>query len=275
MSGQAGVSSGDNIAPVFEGWLPNADGTYTMLFGYLNRNWDEAVDVPVGADNRFEPGAVDRGQPTHFLPRRNRTVFAIEVPKDWGDKELVWILTSKGKTERAYGTLLPVEIINDQVISMNSSGSGYIPDNKPPVIQLEGESERTVKAGQPLVLASIVTDDGLPKPRAAPGASPNGQNRPPGRMSSVGLRVAWLQYRGSGIVTFTPPQFKVYQDPRSGSPWSEGWAPPPVPPGGKYDVTARFSEPGLYVVRELAHDGYLSSTRDVTVTVVGEAVPGR
>ena len=48
-------------------------------FGYFNRNHQEHVDIAVGPDNRIEPGPADRGQPTHFLPRRQTGVFAVRV----------------------------------------------------------------------------------------------------------------------------------------------------------------------------------------------------
>src|SRR5579863_2168980 len=95
-------SSGQNASPAYEGWEENPDGSFNFLFGYMNRNWEEELDVPVGPDNTFDPGGPDRGQPTHFLPRRNRFVFKVRVPKDWGEKELIWTLTTKGKTEKAY-----------------------------------------------------------------------------------------------------------------------------------------------------------------------------
>src|SRR5262249_40437446 len=69
---QESFSTGQNIAPVYEGWEQNTDGSFNLVFGYMNRNWDEEIDVPLGADNTIEPGGPDRGQPTHFLPRRNR-----------------------------------------------------------------------------------------------------------------------------------------------------------------------------------------------------------
>ena len=81
-------SRGQNISPAFEGWEENPDGTFNFLFGYMNRNWEEEVDVPVGADNGFSPGAPDQGQPTRFLPRRNRFVFRVPVPKGFTDKDL-------------------------------------------------------------------------------------------------------------------------------------------------------------------------------------------
>ena len=31
-------NSGQDIQPVFEGWSQNADGSFAMHFGYLNRN---------------------------------------------------------------------------------------------------------------------------------------------------------------------------------------------------------------------------------------------
>jgi hypothetical protein len=100
-------STGQNVAPSFEGWQARPDGTFDLLFGYLNRNLDEELDIPIGAENNVEPVGPDRGQPTHFLPRRNRYVFRVNVPKDFGAREVVWTLTAKAKTEKAYGSLKP------------------------------------------------------------------------------------------------------------------------------------------------------------------------
>ena len=80
---QIRYSSGQNAAPIFEGWQKNADGTISMAFGYLNRNFEEELDIPVGPDNHCEPAPVDCGQPTHFLPRRQRYVFTVTLPRDW------------------------------------------------------------------------------------------------------------------------------------------------------------------------------------------------
>ena len=74
-------SSGQNVSPAFEGWETDADGNSFFLFGYMNNNWDEELDVPVGPDNSFNLIGADVGQPTHFLPRRNRFVFKVPVPK--------------------------------------------------------------------------------------------------------------------------------------------------------------------------------------------------
>ena len=71
--------TGEAIYPAFEGWGPLKDGTNVLLIGYFNRN-KEAVDIPIGPDNRIEPGGPDYGQPTHFHPGRQWGVFAIAVP---------------------------------------------------------------------------------------------------------------------------------------------------------------------------------------------------
>ena len=65
-----------SVTPAYDGWYDNADGSHTFLIGYYNRNWNEAVDVPLGPNNKFEPGDPDRGQPTHFYPNRNFGMFA-------------------------------------------------------------------------------------------------------------------------------------------------------------------------------------------------------
>ena len=85
---QVRYATGQDVVPVFEGWERNADGSFNMVFGYMNRNYEEEVDVPVGPDNALEPGGVDQGQPAHFYPRRQQYVFSVRVPKDWGKKDL-------------------------------------------------------------------------------------------------------------------------------------------------------------------------------------------
>src|SRR5579864_1569352 len=93
-SAQVQYARGQNVAPVFEGWERNPDGTFSMVFGYLNRNYEEEVDIPVGPANSITLGAgapVDRGQPTHFYPRRQRFLFRVAVPKDWDKQQkVIW-----------------------------------------------------------------------------------------------------------------------------------------------------------------------------------------
>jgi hypothetical protein len=136
----------------------------------MNRNWAEEVDVPIGADNSFSVGGADLGQPTHFLPRRNRFVFRVPVPQGFTEKdELVWTLTTKGKTNKAYASLR-LDYNVDDVVKASETGalgagtsSPTIRANVPPKVKIEGDLTRTVKVGQPLSIVTTVTDDGVPK----------------------------------------------------------------------------------------------------------------
>ena len=58
------LTFGASVSPAYDGWYDNADGTHTFLVGYYNRNWTEEVDVPIGPNNKFEPGDPDRGIPS-------------------------------------------------------------------------------------------------------------------------------------------------------------------------------------------------------------------
>ena len=271
---QESFSSGQNIAPAYEGWEKNADGSFNLVFGYFNRNWEEEIDAPVGAANSIDPGGPDRGQPTHFLPRRNRFVFRIRVPADFGKSELVWTLTTNGKSERAYATLKPDYYIDDTVIMANNGAAGMggadpaLKGNKPPALTIEGPTTRTVKLGEPVTLAAGATDDRIPRTRSMPALNPGIATRFTVD-SATGLRLTWFVYRGKGNVVFDPTQTKVWEDTRdnANSPWSYGWKTPAVPSDGKWVVRATFPEPGTYVLRCQAHDGGLATTGDITVVV--------
>jgi hypothetical protein len=163
-------SKGQPISPAYEGWEADPDGTKYFVFGYQNKNWEEEMDIPVGPDNGFSPGPADRGQPTHFFPRRSRYVFRVPVPNQFKDSdEIVWTLNTHGKVSKAYASLRPdLELDALQKASDTGAlpGMGSSPElrgNKPPVLEVEGSKTRTVKVGEPLALVAKVTDDGIPK----------------------------------------------------------------------------------------------------------------
>ena len=168
-------TSGRPVWPAYEGWMKNDDGTIDFLFGYMNENWQEEVEVPVGSDNSFTPGPADVGQPTRFLPRRNRFMFKVRVPKDFGEKELIWTLTSHGNAAKAYASL-KTDLLLENIDIMSETGalgagtsSPEVRANQPPAVKLEGPKTRTAKVGQPLTLSAVVTDDGVPKRRGQGG----------------------------------------------------------------------------------------------------------
>ena len=59
---------GLRVAPFFDGWYANPDGTITFSFGYSNLNREEVVEIPLGPDNFIEPKEYDGRQPTSFPP---------------------------------------------------------------------------------------------------------------------------------------------------------------------------------------------------------------
>lgn len=162
-------TKGQPVYPAYEGWRNGEDGGYILMFGYMNENWEQTPLVPVGPDNYFSPGPEDRGQPTQLLPRRNRFIFEVPVPDTFGeDDELVWTLNVNGHETRAYGTIRE-DLFIDNVVIMSENGSlgagsssPEIRANIPPVIELDGPLERTVRVGETLSLAAVVTDDGQP-----------------------------------------------------------------------------------------------------------------
>ena len=80
-------ASGQTVVPVYEGWEKNVDGSFNLVFGYFNRNWEESLDIPTGPSNFLEPGVADQGQPTRFYPRRSQFIFRVRVPADFGDQD--------------------------------------------------------------------------------------------------------------------------------------------------------------------------------------------
>jgi hypothetical protein len=261
-------ATGQNVVPVFEGWERNADGSFTMVFGYMNRNYEEEVDVPIGPSNSFEPRAADEGQPTHFYVRRQQFMFRVKVPKDWGKKDLVWTLTSHGTTEKAYGSLWPVWEIDRNMYQQNRGGPGELgePDD-PPSIALVGPAQRSATVGQPLTIAATVTDDGRPTPRPSRSGTgttaartPSAERIGPRPQNPVtqavvrldpGMRlgVVWVVHRRSvpGAVAFDPMKAAVAD--------------------GKAATKVTFSQPGNYTIRGYADDGILLDSADVEVTV--------
>lgn len=220
--------SGQSITPAYEGWFPNEDGTYTLLVGYFNRNFKETFDIPVGPNNRIEPGGPDLGQPTHFLPRRQWGVFVIKVPADFGTKKYTWTIVANGKTMS-----IPLGLQKGyQIEPFKDAAMG----NTPPVLKFSADgpgltgppmsnTAKTMQAevGKPLELTVWAIDDGFQDPRFPP--------RP------TAASVLWTKYRGEGDITIEPARPKVDQAA-----------------GGKATANATFSKAGEYTLRVQAND---------------------
>ena len=303
-------TKGQAVYPAYEGWRHGEDGGYILMYGYQNENWTETPNVPVGPDNYFTPGPEDRGQPTHFLPRRNRFIFEVPVPASFGQEdELIWTLMVNGQEHSAYGTIRE-DLFVDNVVIMSENGSlgagsssPEIRANVPPAIQLEGETEYTVAAGETLTLAAIVTDDGQPdrstlrqsvateveeEEEEEEGEEEGEEGEPTPQellqralraqtatvtvSKRISLHYMWFVYRGPGEGgEMDPPQVKPWEDTRAfaNSPWAISWRAPEIPEDGRWVTDVTFSEPGTYVLRGRADDGGLYSDVEVTVNVRG------
>jgi len=205
-------TSGQDVQPYFEGWIRNTDGSFDLVFCYFNRNWQEELAIPAGPDNMIEPGGPDRGQPTYFLPRRQGWVFRVRVPGDFGKGVVTWTIKANGKTQKAYGELLPVEEITERIVMTRGNlNPGEDDPNKPPTITVAPIAGASVDT--PVTLMATVADDGLPKPRApAPVRTPptrdattiQAQANSSGGGPRRGLNVTWMQLRGPAKVRFEP-----------------------------------------------------------------------
>src|SRR6476619_3952587 len=165
---------GASITPAYEGWYPNPDGSFSMLIGYYNRNTKETLDIPVGPNNRIDPGGPDQGQPTHFEIGRQWGVFVVKVPKDFGTKAVTWTIVSNGETQA-----IPFTLNKGYPISpFKELGMG----NQPPVLAFSQggakvtgppaavASSVTGTVGQPVPISVWVEDPKAPEQEAPPAA---------------------------------------------------------------------------------------------------------
>jgi len=251
--------SGQGVSPVYEGFDKNPDGTYNLWFGYMNLNWEEQLDIPVGSNNGFEPGNVDRGQPTHFAERRHKDTFRVIVPADFGKQKLTWKLTARG-TESIAATLNPVWQI-DRRRTTRGGTDDAIDSNTPPVANVQ-PAEQSVAAGAKATLAISATDDGLPRRIRTSFPAPNGGDVPP-QLYAVPPRPPRSVADPEGAApplaeearqVLRRPTAKADRSATSGSNTGGPGKVTFVPPRGMLAVgkatsTAIFSEPGDYTRR--------------------------
>jgi hypothetical protein len=235
---------GSSVTPAFEGWYNDKDGSIRLLVGYFNRNTKQDFDIPPGPNNRVEPGDVDQGQPTHFLPNRQWGVFTIKVPKDFGSRKLTWTIVANGFTNTVTLHTRPEWIVEPYEDAAQK--------NTPPVFRFEPggptftgppstiATKYTATAGEPFALTTWVTDEGaklnIPPPpargrgRGAAAASEFGPPIPP-------LAITWSLFRGPGTVTFDKNKPSIDRDA-----------------DGKATTMATFSAPGDYILRVEGND---------------------
>lgn len=241
-------ASGDLVAPMFNGWIANADGSTTMVFGFVNRNREEIVDIPLGPNNYIEPAQFDGVQPTHFpvysrggfVGLQERGSFAVTLPADMAGTEVVWTLKHAGHSYsipgRATSTAYEMSALERALGSLN------------PAIRLDMDgpeagdrvgimgSRVTATVGEPVELTAYTQDRG------------NRHNYEEMDRMTFPLGIEWILHQGPAKVGFEPERFsgrmRLRQEDDSDA------TPPTVVDGWVVEKTqATFSEPGEYVIR--------------------------
>ena len=234
---------GASVTGAFEGWYENGDGTRGFLVGYYNRNTQEELDIPIGPNNRIEPGGPDMGQPTHFLSGRQYGMFTIPVPKGFTPQDkLTWTIYANGQY-----TSIPLRLNPDYVISPFSE---IAVNNTPPIIKFEqsgttlqgpiatltNAAVHTVSLSEPLALPIWVTDD---MKYTSDSNAPLTGARPP-------VTLVWSIYRGPGRAMFDKAKPAVEQVAAASNANAAF--------SGKATTNVRFSEAGEYVLHVTAND---------------------
>ena len=225
------------VAPFFDGFYENPDGTITLSFGYSNLNREKTIEIPLGPDNFIEPKEFDGRQPTSFPVApvsdagggggrrdRERGVFTVQVPAGFkGD--VVWTLRHAGQTHKvpgraktgAYGLRWPM-------------ASGSIPPQlrfKPdgpfgrgPVGIESAPLQATV--GTPLSVTIWTKDDSNRTEEIQI------KERGPARNA---ININWYKHSGPGAVTFDPPKSSLKEL------------------DGTATSAITFAQPGTYMLR--------------------------
>lgn len=236
------------VAPFFEGWYHNEDGTYSFSFGYSNYN-DSTVEL-VGDANQLTPSQFSGQQPTVFLPGKHRGMFAVTVPEDFA-QDVWWTLTNpSGEVTKVPGR----HDWNAYQLDWNPRPHGTVPPQVwfdagkigrgPPGVY--ASNTVTAKVGTPVTLQVNIKEISQRDPTD------------PRFREPTSLRVIWSKYQGpvGAEVEFTRhPSTPVPEEPEEDSGQRRREGPPPgpetimVPSGeGLVRVMATFPEPGEYLI---------------------------
>lgn len=224
------------MAPFFDGWYRNPDGTVTLSFGYSNLNLTEVVEISLGPDNFIEPAEFDGRQPTSFPPvvregatstrrrDRERGVFTVTVPASFSG-DVVWTLVNQERTfsvpgsakTGAYQLRWPMAM-GSQPPLVRFSPDG--PAGRGPT-GIDAEPMRA-SVDTPLSLTVWIHDDSVRDEEPLPVRR---------RGDTAALNVTWFKHAGPGAVVFSPHTEPIAETE------------------GMVTTTATFQQPGEYVIR--------------------------
>jgi hypothetical protein len=235
--------TGRQVVPFMEGWYDNGDGTFTISFGYLNRNPNQVVEIPHGERNYIEPEQFNGLQPTTFHGSRDRGTFAVTIPASARDEDIWWYITpADGQTYKVPGRTTAPAYQLDWLPRPHGSvaprvwfGSESSARQGPEGVRASETLRASV--GQPVTLTVNVDDPSV--------RDPNDRRFDEG----VPVRVSWFKYSG-------PPGEVMYErHPSSPEPTAGGTGSPPAADQVTLDglrgtarVIARFPAPGEYVI---------------------------
>lgn len=239
------------IIPLMEGWVANEDGTTTISYGFINRNSDQDVTIPLGENNYIEPAEFDGMQPTHFPSGRGTGVFTVSLPEGREDTDVWWYLKT-GEAEvlqvpgrrgasayeldfvrpRPQGSLQPLAAFGDSDLAAGLFGG--ISDH-----------DVAVTAGEQVELMVNARDPAERDPEDPRFGEP------------LDMNVEFNMHQGPGEVSFErdpnapvpenpfdedDPRFEFFTGPEGNEAIIEGGE-------GSAMVLATFSEPGEYIIR--------------------------
>ena len=255
-------NAGQTIQPFFDGWTRNDDGSFEFHFAYLNRNFVEELEIPVGPDNHLTPGDPDQGQPTYFYPRRHSRTFSTTVPADWGEREVVWQVTVNDEPHRAVGWLLPEWEIDLNAGARRVSAE-VLATNQSPMLSVSAPSTGSTET--PLTLHATVSDDGIPPARESFGGT--------------GVPPAFAPQEGGPTLPVNVPQIQRsnrhlptrIEVERVNVTWTQLRGPvgARLTSNGEEDasVTAIFPQPGHYIFKVQASDGPATATEEFEISI--------
>ena len=219
------------IYPVYDGFLKNPDGSYTLSFAYFSHNADVVTVLP-GPSNAFGPAPGDRLQPTTFKPGHWRFQCVMVVGPEF-DGKMKWTLGYAGTTTGTSERMLQSNWnLVEGAPALSKLDYAKVPRgvclNRPPTVRVLGVTARpnnppvlSVAIAEELNLFGSAHDEGLPRGK--------------------GLAVEWKMLKGPGTVTFSIP--------------------------GAARTKATFSAAGLYELELAASDSEFTERTRVNVKV--------
>jgi len=237
-------ASGDLVGPMFNGWIKNQDDSITMIFGFVNRNREEIVDIPLGPNNFIEPAQFDGAQPTHFpvykrpgfVGIQERGAFAVTVPADMADTEVVWTLKHAGHSYSIPGraTSTAYEMSREERALGSLSPAIRFDMDGPEATDREGikAAKITASVGNPVTLTAYAQDRG---------------NRAEYEVEELFVPVGteWIMHQGPAAPEFESAKItgrdRAKAGEGEGTATADGWT--------LVQTKATFWEPGESVVR--------------------------